>query len=232
MQIHSHRTQLPSRSEIQVSHRPHTQKHKKRISLSPRSTSAISTRYRWIQDHGNRSRDPEPLWELTRGQTKAPASNFDRISPSPQSTSTDHQPHTQHHIHRYGTDPETKSRSTVTKQIHIQGPIHRHRTQLPSRSEIQVSHRPYTEVSHRGAQEENFAKSTIHIGDLSKIQGFWDPGNGFRHSGPQEETQGSGTTGANPEIRNHYKEPATEEPTGRQATAPVPNFGRILPSPR
>ena len=115
------------------------------------------------------------------------------------------QPHTQYHIHGYGTDPETQSRSTVTKQIHRQGPIHRHRTQLPSRSEIQVSHRPHTEVSHK-VQNENFAKSTIRISDLSQIQGVL---------GPCKWIQTPRTTGRDPRIWNHRSESRDPEPLQR-----------------
>ena len=51
---------------------------------------------------------------------------------------------------------------------------------------------------------------------LARYRGLQDHGNSFRHPEPQKDTQ----------------EPATEEPTRRQARAPVPNPDRISLSPR
>jgi hypothetical protein len=148
-------------------HNKHQNTHKDGILLSPRSTSAISARYRGFRDHGNGFRHPEPQEETqrsgtttknqpTRRQARAPVPNPDRISLSPRST------------------------SAISPRCRV----------------------------------------------------FRDPGNSFRHPEPQEETQRSGTTGTNPGIRNHHKEPVIEEPIRRQIRAPVPNPDRISLSPR
>jgi hypothetical protein len=146
-----------------------------RISLSPQSTSAIPARYRRFQYHGNGLRHPQPQEEPTRRQTRAPVPNFERISLSPRSTSTAHRvdshsskPTVLEQIHRPRTDPQTQIRSINPEQIH------RYRNQSPSGPDIQTTHRSHSEVLNQ-AREENFAKSTIHIGDLSQIQGVPGP---------------------------------------------------------
>jgi hypothetical protein len=119
--------------------------------------------------------DPE-IWnrygEPTRGQTGAPVPNFERftqsmihigdLSHTHSTISTDMEK-----IQRHKADLQSQNRFTDKGQFTDTEPNF-HQDQR-SRSATDLTQR-----SHKEAQEENFAKSTIHIGDLSQIQG--DPG--------------------------------------------------------
>jgi mitochondrial fission protein ELM1 len=132
-----------------------------------------------FQDHGsglrhqNHGRDPKIQIHRNRSRYLGPpqiTSNRGTTQKVNQSTGTKLQQNfakSTIHIKIIGwpvtaPSPWVWSRSTNTEQIHRHRMDPHHATQPPSGPKIQITCRSHSEVLNK-AQEENFAKSTIHI---------------------------------------------------------------------